>query len=66
MVCALGRLFIPVPEKQINKVAEDLLNYFEKNRPDLADRIDGADTLSDEIKKEILDTAEDFFEKRKL
>ena len=65
LVCALGRLFIPIPEKQINKVAEDLLNYFENNRPDLADRIDGADTLTDEMKKEILNTATEFFDKRK-
>ena len=65
LVCALGRLFIPIPEKEINKVSEEILNYFKKNRPDISDRIGGGDTLSDELKKEILDTASEYLAKRK-
>ena len=65
LVCALGRLFIPIPEKEINKVAEELLTYFEKNRPDFTDRISASDTLTDEMRKEILDTAAEFLSKRK-
>jgi F-type H+-transporting ATPase subunit alpha len=65
LVCALGRLFVPVPEKEINKVAEELLGYFQKNRPDMADRINGTEMLTDEMRKEILDTAQEFMAKRK-
>ena len=65
LVCALGRLFIPIPEKEINKVSEEILNYFKKSRPDISDRIGGGDTLSDELKKEILDTASEYLAKRK-
>ena len=65
LVCALGRLFIPIPEKEINKVSEEILNYFKKNRPDLSDRINGSDTLSDELRKEIIDTASEYLAKRK-
>ncbi len=65
LVCALGRLFIPIPEKEINKVLEEILNYFKKNRPDLSDRINGSDTLSDELRKEIIDTASEYLAKRK-
>ena len=65
LVCALGRLFIPIPEKEINKVSEEILNYFKKNRPDLWDRINGSDTLSDELRKEIIDTASEYLAKRK-
>ena len=65
LVCALGRLFIPIPEKEINKVSEEILNYFRKNRPDLSDRINGSDTLSDELRKEIIDTASEYLAKRK-
>ena len=65
LVCALGRLFIPVPEKEINKVAEELMNYIKKNRPDFVDRIAGSQTLPDELRKEILDTATEYMNKRK-
>ena len=65
LVCALGRLFIPVPEKEINKVSEEMLAYFRANRMDLADRIKGSETLTDELRKEILDIAKEFLAKRK-
>ena len=64
LVCAMGRLFIPVPEKEINRVTEEMLVYFEKNRPDLADRIGGSEGLSDELRKEIISTAVEFLSKR--
>jgi len=65
LVCALGRVFIPVPEKEINKVSEEMLAYFRANRMDLADRIKGSETLTDELRKEILDIAKEFLAKRK-
>ncbi len=65
LVCALGRIFIPIPEKEINKVTEEMLLYFKQNRRDLEDRIKGSDTLTDEIKKEILSVANEFLAKRK-
>ena len=65
LVCALGRLFIPVPEKEINKVSEELLQYFRQNRPDIADRIRGSEGLPDEMKKEILAVGAEFMAKRK-
>ena len=64
LVCALGRLFVSVPEKEINKVSAELLEYFEKTRPDLADRISGSEGLPDEIRKEILSTGNEFMAKR--
>ncbi len=65
LVCALGRIFIPIPEKEINKVTEEMLLYFKQNRRDLEDRIKGSDTLTDEIRKEILSVANEFLAKRK-
>ena len=65
LVCALGRIFIPIPEKEINKVTEEMLLYFKQNRRGLEDRIKGSDTLTDEIKKEILSVANEFLAKRK-
>ena len=65
LVCALGRLFVPIPEKEINKVSEEMLSYFKQNRMDLADRIKGSETLTDELRKEILDVAGEFLAKRK-
>lgn len=65
LVCALGRLFVPIPEKEINKVSEEMLSYFKQNRIDLADRIKGSETLTDELRKEILDVAGEFLAKRK-
>ena len=64
LVAALGRLFIPVPEKQINKVAEEMLSYFDNNRRDIADRIRGSETLDDEIRAEILTVAKEFMAKK--
>ncbi|MBR3039555.1 MAG: F0F1 ATP synthase subunit alpha [Lachnospiraceae bacterium] len=64
LVAALGKMFVPVPEKQINKVAEEMLTYFETNRRDIADRIHGSETLDDEIRAEILSVAKEFMTKK--
>ena len=42
-----------------------MLLYFKQNRRDLEDRIKGSDTLTDEIRKEILSVANEFLAKRK-
>ena len=63
MFRARSRQF-PVPEKQINKVAEEMLTYFETNRRDIADRIHGSETLDDEIRAEILSVAKEFMTKK--
>ena len=64
LVAALGKMFVPVPEKQINKVAEEMLTYFETNRRDIADRIHGSETLDDETRAEILSVAKEFMTKK--
>ena len=54
-----------IPEKEINKLSEEMLNYIRQNRRDLQDRIKGSETLTDELRKEILDVANEFLSKRK-
>lgn len=66
LICAQERIFINIPPKEIKRFQRDLLDYFERRHSALCLRIDHAEKFSEEIKKEIADSAKAYLEERRI
>ena len=61
LITATAHLFEKSDVDEIDEIAAAMLAYFKKQKPNLCKRIDDTGVLSSDDKKEILDTAKEFF-----
>lgn len=66
LTAALEHLFTAVSPDNIPSAANKLLAYFTQAMPELCCRLDESGTLSDEEKKQIVETAKAFFDKQEI
>ncbi len=66
LTAALEHLFTAVSPDNIPSAANKLLAYFTQTMPELCCRLDESGTLSDEEKKQIVETAKAFFDKQEI
>lgn len=66
LTAALEHLFTAVSPDNIPSAANKLLAYFTQTMPELCYRLDESGTLSDEEKKQIVETAKAFFDKQEI
>lgn len=66
LTAALEHLFTAVSPDNIPSEANKLLAYFTQTMPELCYRLDESGTLSDEEKKQIVETAKAFFDKQEI
>ena len=66
LTAALEHLFTAVSPDNIPSAANKLLAYFTQTMPELCYRLDESGTLSDEEKKQIVETAKAFFDKEEI
>lgn len=66
LTAALEHLFTAVSPDNIPSAADKLLAYFTQTMPELCYRLDESGTLSDEEKKQIVETAKAFFDKQEI
>lgn len=66
LTAALEHLFTTVSPDNIPSEANKLLAYFTQTMPELCYRLDESGTLSDEEKKQIVETAKAFFDKQEI
>ncbi len=66
LTAALEHLFTAVSPDNIPSAANKLLAYFTQTMPELCCRLDESSTLSDEEKKQIVETAKAFFDKQEI
>ncbi len=66
LTAALEHLFTAVSPDNIPSAANKLLAYFTQAMPELCYRLDESGTLSDEEKKQIVETAKAFFDKQEI
>lgn len=66
LTAALEHLFTAVSPDNIPSAADKLLAYFTQIMPELCYRLDESGTLSDEEKKQIVETAKAFFDKQEI
>ena len=64
LICAQAQLFVDIPLKDIKSVQNELLDYFEQHNSAICHRIDQNKTYSEQLKKEITDTAKSFIANR--
>lgn len=60
LVCAQAKLFIDIPVKEIKKVQEELLVYFEQHNSAICHRIEHNKTYSEDLKDEIIRAAREY------
>lgn len=66
LTAALEHLFTAFSPDNIPSAANKLLAYFTQTMPELCYRLDESGTLSDEEKKQIVETAKAFFDKQEI
>ena len=62
LVCAMQRMFMKVDTADVVKCRDELCAYFENNAKEICNQIDSAKVLDDELKAQIIKTAEKYFE----
>lgn len=61
LITALKKMFMKTPINAINATIGEMLAYFESNRPDIGSKIMSMGKIDDDMKAEIVATAEEFF-----
>lgn len=60
LCAATGRVMLPVPIEKIKSFREEMLRYFAENQPQIIRELETTGTLSDELKRKIVEEAEHF------
>ena len=63
LLCAQAKMFADIPEKAVKNAEEELLAYFEREHRTLCLRIEHGKTYTDDLRRDILSAAENFFAK---
>lgn len=61
LLCALERLFLDIPPKEIKAVQMKLLKYFELNQSKLCYRIEHSEKFSEKLREDVIHVAKKFF-----
>lgn len=64
LICAQARVFIDIPEKEIQPVLQELLEYFEQHHRSVCVKIEHKKTYSEKLKNEIIEIAGKFIANR--
>lgn len=64
LICAQARVFIDIPEKEIQTVLQELLEYFEQHHRSVCVKIEHKKTYSEKLKNEIIEIAGKFIANR--
>ena len=64
LCAATHKLMLGVPCTEIKKFQNDMLAYFEANRPEIGQEIEEKKVLSDELIEKIVETAKEFKKSR--